>query len=193
MVVASVTKFGTPFIQSSNRTSLLLPGKSSRTSLQQCASKPTLVRRTSKPTRQTIVARVGINDKLDQKELSVVAKCTATVAASTQLVEDERAEVVAPSPPPKQRPGTVSFSLPTVPRDALQEFEAKLEADLQTVGVTLVGILGVIVFWRGVWSLLDYYIGDDVLGDFCCTIVGLGIVLYIRLSGFRMASIFPPS
>jgi hypothetical protein len=41
--------------------------------------------------------------------------------------------------------------------DAWAEFEARLEADLATVGTTLVAIFGVIVFWRGVWSLLDYY------------------------------------
>lgn len=82
---------------------------------------------------------------------------------------------------------------PSIPEDALREFEHKLEADLQTVGVTLVAILGVITFWRGAWSLLDHFIGDSVFGDICCTIVGLTIVLWIRLSGLRIASFWPPS
>lgn len=64
---------------------------------------------------------------------------------------------------------------------------------LQTVGVTLTAILGVIIFWRGVWALLDHFIGDSVVGDICCIIVGLTIVLYIRLSGMKIASFWPPS
>lgn len=79
-----------------------------------------------------------------------------------------------------------------VPQDVIDEFEHKLEADLQTVAVTITAILGVIVFWRGVWTLLDHYIGDSVLGDVCCIVVGLAIVLYIRLSGLKMASFWPP-
>ena len=45
-----------------------------------------------------------------------------------------------------------------VPYDVLNEFEHKLEADLKTVGVTLTAVTGVIVFWRGIWSLLDYFL-----------------------------------
>lgn len=83
--------------------------------------------------------------------------------------------------------------LPTVPQLVIDEFEHKLEADLQTVAVTITAILGVIVFWRGVWSLLDHFIGDSVLGDLCCIVVGLSIVLYIRLAGLKIASFWPPS
>ena len=42
-----------------------------------------------------------------------------------------------------------------VPPDVLAEFEHKLEEDLQSVAVTLTAVTGVIIFWRGVWSLLD--------------------------------------
>ena len=69
----------------------------------------------------------------------------------------------------------------------------QLEADIKTVGVTLTAILGVIIFWRGVWSLLDHYIGDSVVGDICCSVLGLCIILYIRLSGAKLASFWPPS
>jgi hypothetical protein len=94
--------------------------------------------------------------------------------------------------------GTISTRLPkvleaAVPEDVLREFEHKLEADVQTVGVTLTAILGVIIFWRGVWSLLDHFLGDSIFGDISCTVVGLAIVLYIRLSGAKLASFWPPS
>lgn len=88
----------------------------------------------------------------------------------------------------------VADTSPPVPRSVLTEFEHKLEADLTTVGVTLTAVLGVIIFWRGVWALLDHYIGDSVFGDICCMIVGLIIVLWIRLSGAKIAPTFwPPS
>jgi hypothetical protein len=45
-----------------------------------------------------------------------------------------------------------------VPKDVVAEFEHKLEADLKTVGVTLTAVTGVIIFWRGIWSLLDYFL-----------------------------------
>uniref|UniRef100_A0A7S0RSU2 Uncharacterized protein n=1 Tax=Chlamydomonas leiostraca TaxID=1034604 RepID=A0A7S0RSU2_9CHLO len=77
--------------------------------------------------------------------------------------------------------------------DAWQEFEQKLEADLATVGTTILGILGVIIFWRGVWSLLDYILGDGPLGDLFCILAGLGIILYIRLAGLRVGSFWPSS
>eukprot|EP00877_Chromochloris_zofingiensis_P007724 jgi/Chrzof1/3204/Cz12g15220.t1 len=88
----------------------------------------------------------------------------------------------------------VEVSGPSVPPDLLREFEHKLEADLKTVGVTLTAVTGVIIFWRGVWSLLDSIVGDSVFGDICCIFVGLIIVLWIRLSGVKVASTFwPPS
>jgi hypothetical protein len=42
-----------------------------------------------------------------------------------------------------------------VPPDVLTEFEQVLEEDLASVSVTLAAVTGVIIFWRGVWSLLD--------------------------------------
>lgn len=42
-----------------------------------------------------------------------------------------------------------------VPPDVLTEFEHELEEDLASVAVTLTAVTGVIIFWRGVWSLLD--------------------------------------
>ncbi len=59
------------------------------------------------------------------------------------------------------------------------------------VGTTLVAITGVIIFWRGVWSVLDHVIGDSVFGDVCCIVVGLTIILGIRISGARVADFWP--
>ncbi|GFR41624.1 hypothetical protein Agub_g2351 [Astrephomene gubernaculifera] len=115
----------------------------------------------------------------------------ATIAAALQSVDDRSASVVTP-PRPAQQAQQQPIINP-VPEDVIAEFEHKLEADLQTVGVTLTAILGVIIFWRGVWSLLDHFLGDSVVGDICCIIVGLTIVLYIRLSGMKIASFWPPS
>lgn len=41
-------------------------------------------------------------------------------------------------------------------------------------------------------SLLDSLLGDSVLGDVSCIIVGLTIVLWIRLSGAKVATSFWP-
>ena len=62
------------------------------------------------------------------------------------------------------------------------------------MGYTLCAVTGVIIFWRGVWSLLDYFMGDSLFGDVCCIFAGLIIVLWIRLSGIKVAtSLWPPS
>ncbi|KAI8473658.1 MAG: hypothetical protein J3K34DRAFT_518776 [Monoraphidium minutum] len=82
--------------------------------------------------------------------------------------------------------------MPPIPTDALLAFEQKLEADIVSVFLTLTAVTGVIIFWRGVWSLLDHFMGDSVLGDICCIIVGLTIVLWIRLSGAKVATSFWP-
>jgi hypothetical protein len=59
------------------------------------------------------------------------------------------------APPPHHHPTTTPAPPQEVPPDVLQEFEHRLEEDLQSVAVTLTAVTGVIIFWRGVWSLLD--------------------------------------
>ncbi|KAG2452085.1 hypothetical protein HYH02_003121 [Chlamydomonas schloesseri] len=127
------------------------------------------------------------------RERSTVATAAAVATAlpvTDQTVAPAGAVVKAPAVQPVRLPEPVFVP---VPEDVITDFEHKLEADLQTVGVTLTAILGVIIFWRGVWALLDHFIGDSVVGDICCVIVGLTIVLYIRLSGMKIASFWPPS
>jgi len=90
---------------------------------------------------------------------------------------------------------TVEEGLPrdVTPEDLLREFEHKLQGDVKAVGTTITAITGVIVFWRGVWSLLDSLLGDSVFGDVACIVVGLLTVLGIRLSGAKMSSFWPTS
>jgi hypothetical protein len=116
---------------------------------------------------------------------STKAAAAASASAGVSASDVDVSEII----------GTISTRVlaSAVPEAVLQEWEHKLQADIKTVGVTLTAILGVIIFWRGVWSLLDHYIGDSVFGDVCCSVVGLAIVLYIRLSGARLASFWPPS
>ncbi|EFJ47654.1 hypothetical protein VOLCADRAFT_104975 [Volvox carteri f. nagariensis] len=118
---------------------------------------------------------------------------SAAVVTSVPSTQQDSSSIVvtAVRPSPKRQQTEPAFA--PVPEDVIAEFEHKLEADLQTVGVTLLAILGVIIFWRGVWALLDHFVGDSVVGDICCIIVGLTIVLYIRLSGMKIASFWPPS
>lgn len=105
--------------------------------------------------------------------------------------------------PPSPRPVAAAASSVVAPRvqqqprrplraeDAWAAFEEQLEADLITTGTTLVAILGVICFWRGVWSLLVFYIGDNPIGDLSCVLAGFAIILGIRLSGLKVGSFWP--
>ncbi|GAX73203.1 hypothetical protein CEUSTIGMA_g656.t1 [Chlamydomonas eustigma] len=79
-----------------------------------------------------------------------------------------------------------------IPEDVIKEFEMKLEGDLKSVGATLLAGIGVICWWRGVWALLDHYIADSVFGHIMCIVTGLMIILYVRVSGMKLANLFPP-
>lgn len=52
---------------------------------------------------------------------------------------------------------------------------------------------GVITWWRGVWALLDHFLGDSLFGDCMCIFSGLLIILYLRFSGAKLTNFFPPS
>lgn len=42
-------------------------------------------------------------------------------------------------------------------------------------------------------SLLDHLMGDTIVGDLCCMAVGLTLVLWLRLSGAKVATtLWPP-
>jgi hypothetical protein len=49
---------------------------------------------------------------------------------------------------------------------------------------------GVIVYWRGVWSLLDYALGDSPIADAACIAGGLLAVVGVRLSGRQVSDSF---
>ena len=59
---------------------------------------------------------------------------------------------------------------------------------MRVVGNTILAVSAVITFWRGLWSLLDHYVGDSELGDVVCMLTGLGIILYIRLARLRLGN-----
>jgi hypothetical protein len=129
---------------------------------------------------------------------SALSQSDAGAATSSALPPPSLPAASAAAAPTKadddnDEPPSTSADAP-VPPDVLREFEHKLEADVKTVATTLTAVTGVIVYWRGVWSLIDHTIGDTVFGDVCCIFVGLSIVLWIRVSGVKVAPTFwPPS
>jgi hypothetical protein len=58
-----------------------------------------------------------------------------------------------------RHPNVLAARVQEVPADVLVEFDQRLGEDLQSVAVTLTAVTGVIIFWRGVWSLLDCEFG----------------------------------
>jgi hypothetical protein len=130
---------------------------------------------------QTAPAVVLILSRARRRPTSVV------FAAATPPPAREASPAPAPSSPPPLTPE------PLTPPDLLVEFERKLEADLRSVGATIVAVSGVIVYWRGVWSLLDHVLGDSVFGDVACVVLGLLTVLGVRLSGAKLSSFWPSS
>ncbi|KXZ44264.1 hypothetical protein GPECTOR_70g495 [Gonium pectorale] len=71
---------------------------------------------------------------------------------------------------------------PALPTTLLQDMEAKLEADLTTILVTITFVVGFIILEFGINDLIDIYWGDDVLADIACVGVGLAVVFWVRLS-----------
>lgn len=118
------------------------------------------------------------------------AAAAAGTAAASASASASSASSASPAP---VTPQTVVVPSPVAPDALLVEFEHKLQGDLKAVGVTIVAITGVIVFWRGVWSMLDHLLGDSVFGDVACVVIGLLIVLGVRLSGAKMSSFWPTS
>eukprot|EP00195_Chlamydomonas_chlamydogama_P015153 CAMPEP_0202911534 /NCGR_PEP_ID=MMETSP1392-20130828/55244_1 /ASSEMBLY_ACC=CAM_ASM_000868 /TAXON_ID=225041 /ORGANISM="Chlamydomonas chlamydogama, Strain SAG 11-48b" /LENGTH=123 /DNA_ID=CAMNT_0049602083 /DNA_START=317 /DNA_END=688 /DNA_ORIENTATION=- len=86
-----------------------------------------------------------------------------------------------------------SLSPEYVPEAVIKEFESKLQSDLTSVGATVFAGIGVITWWRGVWALLDHYVGDSVVGHWACIITGLMIIMYVRVAGYKLTNLFPPS
>lgn len=167
------------------------------------------------PRSRTVVTRVASNrspsfsrDGLNAApvaEPSVREAATpspAVVVTRVQEAAPPALPLAAPAAAAAQPPAAVDPSSPAVapdgstavevlPADLLKEFERKLEADVETVGTTIAAVLGVIFFWRGVWSLLDHFFADSVVGHIACTVIGLFIVLWTRLSGARLAKFWP--
>ncbi|EFJ52158.1 hypothetical protein VOLCADRAFT_116195 [Volvox carteri f. nagariensis] len=75
---------------------------------------------------------------------------------------------------------------PPFPPTLLQDMEAKLEADLTTVGVTILFAVGFISLEFGINDLIEHYFGDSLLSDVVCVWVGLAVVFWVRLSKMRL-------
>lgn len=134
-----------------------------------------------------------------QQDNSMITQQSDTV----QLLERSYQQASVPNSAQKQRgkraPAASSSTLrPLVIRSALPVFrtirftERRLEADLLTIATTVMLVVGFIIWDRGVEELLDGLLGDDPKGSVFCIVVGLGMVVAVRLSGFKTTRMFSP-
>lgn len=82
---------------------------------------------------------------------------------------------------------------PVIKPTLLQDIEARLEADVSTVLITIVFAVGVIMVEFGVQSLLDHYLGESIVGMIGCIVGGLSVVLYFKIAGYRIARFWSSS
>lgn len=73
---------------------------------------------------------------------------------------------------------------------AVRVTERRLEADLITIATTVLFVVGLIVWDRGLQTLLDGLLGNSPVGDVLCILFGLGLVVAVRLSGGKVTDIF---
>jgi hypothetical protein len=130
----------------------------------------------------TTVAATAI-DTTTAVVTTAAAAAAAAAAAGSELQPQQLQQ--------QAQPAAADAGAP-VPPPVLAEFEHKLEADLNSVGLTLAAVTGVIVYWRGVWTLLDWLLDDSLLGALSCMLAGLSVVLWLRLSGAKVATTFWP-
>eukprot|EP00775_Hariotina_reticulata_P001293 gene1293-1634_t len=64
--------------------------------------------------------------------------------------------------------------------------EKKLEAKFPAVGNSIVLMMAVIAYDFGVNNVLDRLLGESPLGSLSCILVGMGLVLGVRLAGFKV-------
>ncbi|MEW5307754.1 MAG: hypothetical protein WDW36_010130 [Sanguina aurantia] len=89
--------------------------------------------------------------------------------------------------------GTLLSSSSSMTLEVIKEIEHKLESDIQTAGATIFAVIAVITFQHGIWSMLDRIFPDSLLGDAACALVGLTMILWIRISGIKLAKFWPAS
>ncbi|GLC38929.1 hypothetical protein PLESTB_000462400 [Pleodorina starrii] len=75
---------------------------------------------------------------------------------------------------------------PPLPSTLLQDIEAKLEADLVTIAVTILFAVGFISLEFGINDLIEHYYGESVFADVVCVSVGLAVVFWVKLSKARL-------
>ncbi|GLC63428.1 hypothetical protein PLESTF_000035100 [Pleodorina starrii] len=75
---------------------------------------------------------------------------------------------------------------PPLPSTLLQDIEARLEADLVTIAVTILFAVGFISLEFGINDLIEHYYGESVFADVVCVSVGLAVVFWVKLSKARL-------
>lgn len=111
----------------------------------------------------------------------------ASVPNSAQQQKAKRAQAGSSS---TLRPLVIRSALPVL--RTIRFTERRLEADLLTIATTVMLVVGFIIWDRGVEELLDGLLGDDPKGSVFCIVVGLGMVVAVRLSGFKITRMFSP-
>ncbi|KAK9826101.1 hypothetical protein WJX81_003125 [Elliptochloris bilobata] len=77
-------------------------------------------------------------------------------------------------------------------RQAVQDAVAsKRRFSLRANVLTLLACTGVIMYWRGVWSLWDLLVGTSLWSDLASIAVGLAVMLTFRLMGAELLSALP--
>jgi hypothetical protein len=125
--------------------------------------------------------------QLDTVQLLERSYQQASVPNSTQQRRVKRAPAASSS---TLRPLVIRSALPVF--RTIRFTERRLEADLMTIAATVMLVVGFIIWDRGVEELLDGLLGDGPKGSVFCIVVGLGIVVAVRLSGFKTTRIFSP-
>jgi len=69
---------------------------------------------------------------------------------------------------------------------ALRSTERRLEAKVPAIGNSIVLMTAVIAYDFGVNNVLDRLLGESPLGSLSCILVGLGMVVGVRLAGFKV-------
>ncbi|GFR40423.1 hypothetical protein Agub_g997 [Astrephomene gubernaculifera] len=75
---------------------------------------------------------------------------------------------------------------PLLPASLLRDVEARLGADLATLGLTVLFAVGFISLEFGINDLIEIYWGDSTLADVVCVAAGLALVFWVRLSRVRI-------
>ena len=72
-----------------------------------------------------------------------------------------------------------------------QAIEETVRFDLRANFYTLIAITGVILYWRGIWTLWDYCFGMRLESELASIAIGLIVMVSFRLSGVSLLESLP--